>query len=319
MSGGNMASSAARPVPSETVELPGLPSLSKLYVTAAAEAARLLISRRDGGRQLPDARHHVAVVRPDLARLTAYQHLLGEPARDVVPAGYLHALAFPVAMSFMAREDFPLPLLGMVHLRNRVEYREPVAYDDELDITAWAENLGGHRAGTQVEVVAEIRRSGGGEPVWRGVSTYLAKGVFLPGIDKRGANGADVQREEFRPPLPTALWRLGVDIGREYAGVSGDFNPIHLSALSAKALGLKRSIAHGMYTAARALAEVGTQKSDSFVWDVAFEAPVFLPATVSVNIADAVDADGAWERSEFVGWNAKSGRRHFVGSVARLG
>ncbi len=300
----------------ETVELPELPSLSKLYVTAAAEAARLLISRRDGGRRLPDARHHVAVVRPDLARLTAYQHLLGEPARDVVPAGYLHALAFPVAMSVMAREDFPLPLLGMVHLRNRVEYRDPVAYDDALDITAWAENLAAHRAGTQVEVVAEI--AGGGGPVWRGVSSYLAKGAFLPGIDKPGANGAGAQREEFRPPLPTALWRLGVDIGREYAGVSGDFNPIHLSVLSARALGLKRSIAHGMYTASRALAEVGAQKGDSFVWDVSFEAPVFLPAMVSVNIADAVDADGAWERSDFVGWNATAGRRHFVGSVARL-
>lgn len=302
----------------ETVELPEVPSLSKLYVAAAAEAARLMISRGNGARRLPSARHHVAVVRPDLAKLTEFQHLLGEAARDVVPAGYLHALAFPVAMSFMGREDFPLPLLGMVHLRNHVEYREPVAYNDLLDVTTWAENLSGHRAGTQVDVVAEVRRSGagGGEPVWRGVSTYLSKGVFLPGIDKPVASEP---REDFRAPLPTAIWRLGSETGREYAAVSGDFNPIHLSSISARALGMRRSIAHGMYTASRVLAEVGTQKGDAFAWDVKFEAPVFLPARVSVNISDVVDGEGGWDRSDFVGWNAKSGRRHFVGSVSRLG
>jgi hypothetical protein len=303
----------------ETVELTEVPSLSKLYVAAAAEAARALVAPRKTAPRLPAARHHAAVVRPDLAKVTEYQHLLGDSARDVVPAGYVHALAFPVAMSFMGREDFPLPLLGMVHLRNHIEYREPISYADELDVTAWAENLTGHRAGTQVDVVAEVRRGGayggGGEPVWRGVSTYLAKGVFLPGVDKPLANGA---REDFRAPLPTALWRLGSETGREYAAVSGDFNPIHLSSISARALGMRRSIAHGMYTASRALAEVGPAKGDAFVWDVAFEAPVFLPARVALNISDSVDDEGAWERSDFVGWHAKSGRRHFVGSVSRL-
>jgi hypothetical protein len=298
----------------ETVELPELPSLTRLYAGAAAAAARLMISKRDGARRLPRARHRVAAVRPELERLTAYQHLIGEPARDVLPAGYLHTLAFPVAMSVMAREDFPLPLLGMVHVRNHVEYRVPVTYEEELEITAWTENLAGHRAGTLVDVVAEVSRAGGGEPVWRGVSTNIAKGVFLPGVDKSLANGA---REDFHAPAPTALWRLGSETGREYAMVSGDFNPIHLSSLSAKALGMRRSIAHGMYSASRALAEVGAQKGDAFVWDVKFEAPVFLPARVSVNISDAVDADGVWERSDFVGWNPTSGRRHFVGSVSR--
>lgn len=299
----------------ETVELPEPPSLTKLFAGAAAGAARLMVSKNNGARRLPRARHHVALVRPDLGKLTSYQHLLGEPARDVVPAGYVHTLAFPVAMSVLAREDFPLPLLGLVHVRNHVEYREPIAYGDELDITAWAENLAGHRAGTLVDVVAEVRRAGGGEPVWRGVSTNIARGVFLPGIDKPRASEP---REDFRAPLPTAVWQLGSETGREYAAVSGDFNPIHLSSISARALGMRRSIAHGMYTASRALAEVGAGKGDSFAWDVKFEAPVFLPARVSVNIADSVAADGAWGRSEFVGWNAKSGRRHFVGSVSRL-
>lgn len=247
--------------------------------------------------------------------MSDYQTLLGETKRDIAPAGYLHTLAFPAAMSVMGREDFPLPLLGMVHLENRVEHRLPVFYRDLLEVTAWAEGLAGHRAGTQVDLVVELRHAGNEDVAWRGVSTYLAKGVFLPGLDKPGVKDT---RDEFRPPLPTALWRLGSETGREYAAVSGDFNPIHLSSISARALGMRRSIAHGMYTASRALAEVGPQKGDAFSWEVKFEAPVFLPARVCLNIADAVDGDGAWQKSDFVGWSASSGRRHFTGTVAGL-
>ncbi len=299
----------------ETVELPEMPSLSRLYVGAAREAAKKLVSRGTGRTVLPAARHHVTGVLPDLVKMTEYQALLGETKLDVAPAGYIHALAFPAAMSVMGRDDFPLSLLGMVHLRNRVEYRHPVYYGDLLDVLAWAEGLTGHRAGTQVDVVTEVRHAGNDDVAWRGVSTYLAKGVFLPGVDKPQVAGP---REEFRAPLPTALWRLGSETGREYAAISGDFNPIHLSSISARALGMRRSIAHGMYTASRALAEVGAQKGYSFAWDVKFEAPVFLPARVCLNIADSTDSHGTWGRSDFVGWSPSSGRRHFAGRVERL-
>jgi hypothetical protein len=164
-------------------------------------------------------------------------------------------------------------------------------------------------------VVAEVREAGDGAIRWLGVSSYLAKGVFLPGIDKPWAPSTPVA---FAAPDPTALWQLGVDTGRAYAAVSGDFNPIHLSVLTAKALGLRRSIAHGMYLASRALADVGAAKGDAFSWDVTFEAPVFLPARVALDISTVQDGDGAWQRSDYAAWNPHSGRKHFSGSVAAL-
>jgi hypothetical protein len=295
-----------------------MPSLSKLYVNAAAIAARRRILGAHTAAVLPAVSHEVRKVRPDVENLTAYQHLLGETASDVLPAGFIHALAFPVAMSVMSRDDFPLPLLGMLHLRN--EYRRPVTFTEPLDIVARAESLRAHRAGTQVDIAVEVRASGGsasGEDTvcWCGVSTYLAKGVFLPGIDKASAPATP---QGFSAPDPTALWQLGVDAGRAYAAVSGDFNPIHLSVLSAKALGLRRSIAHGMYLASRALADVGSVKGDAFRWEVGFEAPVFLPARVALDISTTESDDGGWLRSDYVAWNPRSGRKHFSGSVAAL-
>ena len=55
-------------------------------------------------------------------------------------------------------------------------------------------------------------------------------------------------------PVGTIRWRVPDDIGRRYAKVSGDVNPIHMSSLTAKALGFKRAIAHGMWVKAHALA-----------------------------------------------------------------
>ncbi|MBT2550142.1 MaoC/PaaZ C-terminal domain-containing protein [Arthrobacter sp. ISL-65] len=292
-----------------------MPSLSKLYVNAAATAARRRILGSHAAAVLPAVSHEVRDVRPDVENLTAYQHLLGETASDVLPAGFIHALAFPVAMSVMNRDDFPLPLLGMIHLRNVIEYCRPVRFTEPLDIVARAETLRAHRAGTQVDIVAEVRTSGGGDICWSGVSTYLAKGVFLPGIDKASAAATP---QGFSAPDPTGLWQLGVDTGRAYAAVSGDFNPIHLSVLSAKALGLRRSIAHGMYLASRALADVGAAKGDAFRWEVGFEAPVFLPARVALDISTAEAGDGGWLRSGYVAWSPRSGRKHFSGSVAAL-
>lgn len=304
-------------IQTQPIILGDLPSLSKLYVNAAATAARRRVLGSMPEGKLPEVSHEVRAVVPDVANLTAYQHLIGETASDVLPAGFVHALAFPVAMSVINREDFPLPLLGMIHVRNRIEQLSPIHFQDALDIRAWTENLSGHRVGTQVDVVAEVRSSGSGSLLWRGVSTYLSKGVFLPGIDKPGSpNGA--AKPDFSPPFPTALWQLGVDTGRNYAAVSGDFNPIHLSALSAKALGLRGSIAHGMYLASRALADVGSVKAEAFVWEVAFEAPVFLPGRVALDISTVQTETGAWQRSDYVAWNPRSGRRHFTGSVAAL-
>lgn len=293
-----------------------MPSLPKLYVNAAAAAARRRVLGTPAGTALPADSHEVRGIRARVEDLTAYQHLVGESATDVLPAGFVHAMAFPLAMSVMNRDDFPLPLLGMIHLDNQVVQYAPVRFSEAIDVRARAENLRGHRAGTQLDLVAEVRGAGDGALRWRGVSTYLAKGVFLPGVDKR--EEAPAAAADFRTPDPTALWQLGVDTGRAYAAVSGDFNPIHLSVLSARALGLRRSIAHGMYLASRALADVGAGRGEAFRWDVSFEAPVFLPARVALAISSGQHSDGGRQRSDYVAWNPGSGRRHFSGSVTAL-
>ncbi|QJW37926.1 MaoC/PaaZ C-terminal domain-containing protein [Cellulosimicrobium protaetiae] len=314
---------AASPVgaaPERVETLPAIPGLGGLYVRGVAASGRIAAAHRLPGRgrhdlALPDVTYRVAGVPTgdatapghvgSAAHLARYARLVGEAPSEVLPAGYLHVLGFPLATAVMVRTDFPLPLLGMVHLANSVSVLRPVRLGDTLEVRAWAEGLRPHRRGVQVDLVTEVsvertddeRAAGSGLSAttlaYRGVSTYLAKGVTLPGgpVDEDAA--AAPGTETFVPPLPTARWALGAGTGRAYAAVSGDRNPIHTSGLGAKAFGFPRAIAHGMYTAARALAEAGPRRGDAYDWTVSFAKPVLLPSTVDVALRPARDVPAA--------------------------
>ncbi|MGY5318639.1 MaoC/PaaZ C-terminal domain-containing protein [Neomicrococcus lactis] len=308
-------------------ELTSMPSIPKLYAQAAAKGASHQLksaltgtplggllkkvplggsSKAHGNAVLPTERVSVSGQSIERQKLVSYQRLMKDTVRDELPSVFLHAAAFPVALAAMSTADFPLPLMGMVHLKNVVEHRRVVAPEEILNISAWTENLQAHYAGTQFDAVAEI--SVGDEVVWRGVSTYLSKGTFLAGKPER----PEREERDTDTPQSIATWKLSGDTGRDYAEVSGDFNPIHLGTIPAKIAGMKGAIVHGMYSAGRALAATAPN-GQPYEWSIEFEAPVFLPAIVAFE----AHASGETGKTEFSGWNAKNQRRHFVGWVAR--
>jgi len=75
-------------------------------------------------------------------------------------------------------------------------------------------------------------------------------------------------------------WSLSGDLGRRYGSVSGDRNPIHIHALSARLFGFPQAIAHGMWTKARALAAL-EPLPDAYTVDVSFRRPILLPSRVT--------------------------------------
>lgn len=227
---------------------------------------------------LPTQRLMLTGVEQDVRRLADYSEVTGSTLSDRMPATWLHVLTFPLQVKLMSGEDFPFPMMGMVHVANSMTQHRPVRVAEELTLTSWAADLAPHRKGHTVDLVGEARV--GDEVVWEGRSTYLVRGKSQQETAQTtGEQGA--QREV--PALPTtelATWRLPKDLGRRYAKVSGDANPIHLTALTAKALGFPRAIAHGMWTHARVLAAVQSRLPEAFTVDVQFVKPILLPSTV---------------------------------------
>jgi acyl dehydratase len=187
-------------------------------------------------------------------------------------------------VELMARRSFPLPLPGLVHVRNRITAHRAIDAAEPLTVRVNAEGLRAHPKGAQVDLVAEIDAAG--EVVWEGRSTYLARGATAP----EGAPGP-AEPPGIEDAAPVATWRVAADTGRRYARVSGDVNPIHLHPWAAKAFGFPRAIAHGMWTAARAVAALQGRLPAALAYDVAFGKPLLLPSTVELRTR----ADGdAW-------------------------
>ncbi|WP_257183194.1 MaoC family dehydratase [Corynebacterium cystitidis] len=82
-------------------------------------------------------------------------------------------------------------------------------------------------------------------------------------------------------------------MGRQYAKVTGDFNPIHLGAASAKLFGFKSAIAHGMWTHAWALAQQEDVLPVAYETRVQFTKPVPLPSAVNFVRETAADHSAA--------------------------
>ncbi|MGJ5609581.1 MaoC/PaaZ C-terminal domain-containing protein, partial [Micrococcus luteus] len=92
----------------------------------------------------------------------------------------------------------------------------------------------------------------------------------------------------------------------------GDWNPIHLTGVSARLFGMKGAIAHGMFLAARML-EGREPAGAGFRWHIDFEAPVVLPTTVAVRYEPGPDGG-----TRVWGWDARRRRPHFSGEITPL-
>jgi acyl dehydratase len=256
--------------------------------------ARVLLGAVRPGRpkELPD-RELTRAVEIDRDHLAEYDRVCGFRLRDELPATYPHVLAFPLAMDLMAGSDFPFSPLGIVHIGNRIEQLRPLRADERLDLRVWAADLAPHDRGTQFGLHAEAAVDG--EVVWRDHSTYL----------HREGKGGSSPRDGAEAPPATALWRVPGDIGRRYARVSGDANPIHLHPLSAKAFGQPTTIAHGMWTKARCLAALEGELPDAYTVDVRFKLPLRIPGKAAFSLHDG----------EFAVHDARSGKPHLSGSI----
>ncbi|SDQ37611.1 MaoC/PaaZ C-terminal domain-containing protein [Quadrisphaera sp. DSM 44207] len=308
------------PAAGEQVLVSAPPSLARLYARSLAGG------RRGGG--LGERTLVLRQVDVDAERVAAYARTCGYPAAGAVPLPYPHLLAFPLQVQLMVTEAFPFRLLGLVHVRQQVVAHRRLSLTDRPSVQVRAERLVPHPRGATVDLLARV--DVGGEAVWEGRSTYLARGARTSG-DAAPTEVADIgdaadaaagatgvaptgPRDDGAPMPTTALWRVPADTGRRYAAVSGDVNPIHLHPLAARALGFPRAIAHGMWTAARALAALEPRLPQAVRVDVQFRRPVLLPAALA--FAAARPAQGGWD----VVVRSRAGERvHLLGAVRPLG
>jgi acyl dehydratase len=266
----------------ETRKLTGPPSILPLYAKAAAPLLPGLSSLPfvpGGGGEIPDVRLELDAVVPDPDAVAAYAKVCGFALRDHLPPTYPHVLAFPLHMALMSDGSFPFGAVGLVHVANEITQHRRLGIDEALDLRVQATKVKPHPKGKAFDIVTEARV--GRQIAWESTSTFLRRGKGDPGAAPGEA--FPIVDEDV---AASATWRLDGGLGRRYAAVSGDRNPIHMHSLTAKPLGFPAAIAHGMWTKARALAALEPRLPDAFAVDVRFRRPILLPAKVEFAAQD---------------------------------
>lgn len=284
---------------------------------------KAFVARRSGltaGATIPRIEIRREGVRVDPEVLARYRRMCGFADGADLPMTFPQMLAGDLHIGLLADARFPLPVAGIVHFENQIVQHAPLPADATYDLTAWVE---GHREASRgVLFDIETRLSRAGREVWSATTTVLSRTPEA----KRGPprdRSAKPQKAE-RPtaqgldttPLRTAMFRLPADLGRRYSALAGDYNPIHLSALTAKPFGFKRAIIHGMWSLARCLGEAADDLPPTpRVCTVRFERPVFLPGRVHLVVTPSAAPGATPGDVDFALTSPDLRTRHFAGSV----
>ena len=213
--------------------------------------------------------------RLDHPHIARYSHALGF-APGAVPLPYWYLPVQRAHMATLLSDAFPYRLAGIVHVENSLEAHAQARLDAPIALATRIDILPPTASGA-VYCALETVGTANGERIFSCTSKYLAL---------RGARSgkARAERPAVAPgPVPDAVidsWTLPPSSGRDYARISGDWNPIHLTRWSARLMGLPSPIIHGMHSLAKTCAALEkTAGRPVASISVRFTAPVPLGET----------------------------------------
>jgi hypothetical protein len=146
------------------------PSLWGLY-------PRILAARKPGlvpeGRVVPRIEARLTRVRVDPSHLRRYREVCGCSDGAELPLAYPHVLASALHLAMLASERFPVSLMGLVHVANRIEKLRPLDPEGGGEIACWLEGHEETPRGQSFTLHTEWAGAAG--PLWRESSTFLAR------------------------------------------------------------------------------------------------------------------------------------------------
>ena len=230
---------------------------------------------------------------------------------SVIHPNYLQVLTLPMQLEMMINEPFPFKPMGLVHLANHIEMNYLPEQNAKLLLQTSFNGLSWHKNGWVFALLSEGFVNG--QLAISATSYYLSrqrhaqtnKNTDLTSkmnIDEANLKTKVAQKNAFEMPIINEVlppfdiscdMNFPLGIGRQYARVSGDFNPIHLTRWTAKLMGFKQAIAHGMYSKALCISEVlkkemenrkGALAQTPMQFSTQFIQPIYLPTSCELNI-----------------------------------
>ncbi len=261
-----------------SLKFKSFPSVIKMYPRMMTSKKPSLLKE---GKTYRPIKARIENVSADPRLVNEFAEVCGY-AQDMqtLPIPYPHILAAPLQMAILNHKSFPLKLLGLVHIGNSISQYRPIQLQEVLDIEA---SIAGHQETPKGQVFSlNTTVYSAGETVWEETLHFLARKKTKGGKKSSERKAPRKQEPESLVGTKSTSWQIKSNMGRKFAKVSGDVNPIHLSDLSAKLFGFKKAIIHGVWTMSRSIAELEENyPMEKVKIDVDFKLPVFMPTWVA--------------------------------------
>lgn len=185
---------------------------------------------------------------------------------DEIPPLFPYALTTHLQFSIVNNPNFPFAPFGLIHKREKITCYQPLRrghWEADVKVIQYRQVERGYEI--DIETVLKIN----GELAWRSLTTAFKK-------TKNTIKKSEWQAHDVHSPH---RWVIPSGHGRKYGLISLNIDPIHMSSFTAKLMGHKSAIMHGMWTVARGLSEMSPLKYP-FTLDVEFVSPIYVPNEV---------------------------------------
>jgi acyl dehydratase len=270
-----------------------LPSVFILFMSVISK----MFGKKKKDINLIPLQYELNNVTIDRQHVEKYLHVCGFPKAEAtgdleVPLTYPQLLGFRMQLLLFLDKLFPFPAMGLVHMTNIVKQYSKVRCGMKVNVIVRLDDkLIIHPKGYCFDVICDIYSTEQKVLIWSSISTYLSRKTHKPDV-KVTYESAMKENDTAELVDIQEPWKLKGDLGRKYASVSEDYNPIHITAISASLFGFSKGcIAHGLWTSSKAIG-VLTSTSPSLVatddisskkyleYYVEYKTPIFLPNSV---------------------------------------
>lgn len=224
--------------------------------------------------------HHHRVPR---RQVKAFERITGLSGRDGLPILFLHALTFRLMPSMLSHSVFPASIWGLLQIRNNMVLHRPVTADEPLDISATTASAWILDKHAELDVQISIHSKG--EPISEELVTVWYPGAFgPPGPASPLARAPALPEQTIAHFVPTrGEWA--------YSEISGDWNPLHLSARAARKRGRPDAFHHPQIVLGQAMARVpAPTHGRSQRLDAWYKGPIYYGCSASLRAEMVQDA-----------------------------
>ncbi len=238
-------------------------------------------------------------------RLAYFKEVCGDDSE--LPMAFPETWFMGMMGQIVTHPAFPLSPMGLIHVRQIITQHRPIKLDASLSLYCELKELRAAPRGIEVDCGVYVKDENG--VCWEGTVMFLSRSERARAPKKSG------EKRKSEPKEAQIVIDVPENTGRRYAKASGDYNPHHMTRPTAKLMGFKRPIAHGMWTLAKAVALLPSEaKKLPCKLDVSFKRPILMPAKIGANMSKYEEG----KPLSFEIFSVKNGEPHVVGTIERL-